>query len=99
MSYRISTCASSRSRNSAVVQQASEEAVLLDLNLDKFIKGIHLFGEKVGAVYMKLTGLSDAVRILYSEDNSSTELKECIDELEEVTKVFIDTYDFIGERW
>lgn len=96
MSYRISTCASSRSRNSAVVQQASEEAVLLDLNLDKFIKGIHLFGEKVGAVYMKLTGLSDAVRILYSEDNSSTELKECIDELEEVTKVFIDTYDFIG---
>ncbi|MBO6009906.1 MAG: ATP-dependent DNA helicase [Ruminobacter sp.] len=96
MSYRISTCASSKSRNSAAVQQASEEAVLLDLNLDKFIKGLHLFGEKVGAVYMKLTGLSDAVRILYSEANGSSEIKDGIDELEEVTKVFTDTYDFIG---
>ena len=96
MSYRISTCASSKIRNSAAVQQASEEAVLLDLNLDKFIKGLHLFGEKVGAVYMKLTGLSDAVRILYSEANGSSEIKDGIDELEEVTKVFTDTYDFIG---
>lgn len=100
-SYRISTCASGKSRNTVSVLPSSEEAVLLDLNLEKFIKGLHKFGEKVGAVYFKLTRLTEGIRILFPEGRipegrGGAEVKDYVEELEDVIRVFTDTYDFIG---
>ena len=95
--YRISTCASvQKNRQEATVTFGSEEAVLMDLNIDRFIQGLYRLGEKVGMAHKAVSRLNEGAKVILTQAGRTSELKSVSEEGEAVLNIFVDTYNFIG---